>query len=95
MVMVKVIVTPCGEKSTKKCKTGMVRAFLTLKASPLNNRGYERSEHPRTAINTHPLHPERVPQQVQVEVDPWAGATPLGSMLSLSHPPGVLRTPGY
>ena len=26
------------------------------------------------------MHPKRVPQQVQVEVDPLAGATPLGSM---------------
>ena len=56
------------------------QVIWTLKASPLNNRGYERSEHPRTAITTHPLHPKRVPQQVQVELDPMAGATLSESM---------------
>ena len=34
---------------------------MTLKASPLSNRGYERGEHPRTPIVHNNMHPEGVP----------------------------------
>jgi hypothetical protein len=57
----------------------------TAARSSLNNRGYERSEHPRQACNDAIVHSGRVPQPQKG--DPFrvdAGA--------IRHP-GVLRTP--